>query len=49
MVLAGPVQIRDVRLQGASLRLVVRSGPAKDLSVEETAALEEFGKFLDQE
>jgi transcriptional regulator with XRE-family HTH domain len=49
MVLAGLVQIRDVRLQEASLRFVVRSQPVRDLSAEETVALEEFVKFLGQE
>lgn len=49
MVLAGLVQTRDVRLQEASLRFVVRSEPVNDLSVEEAAALEEFVKFLGQE
>lgn len=49
MLLAGLVQIKDVRLQEASLRFVVRSEPVKDLSVEEAAALEEFVKFLGQE
>jgi transcriptional regulator with XRE-family HTH domain len=48
MVLAGLIQIRDARLQEASLRFVARSKPAKDLSTEETAALEEFVKFLGQ-
>jgi transcriptional regulator with XRE-family HTH domain len=49
MVLAGLVELRDVSLQEASLRFVVRSEPAKDLSTEETTALEEFVKFLGQE
>jgi len=49
MVLAGLIQIRDARLQEASLRFVARSKPTKDLSAEETTALGEFVKFLGQE
>lgn len=48
MVLAGLLQIKDVRLQQASVRFAARSEPIGNVSPEEHAALEEYVKFLNE-
>lgn len=46
MVLAGLLQVKDARLQQASVRFAARSEPIGNVSPEEHAALEEYVKFL---
>lgn len=48
MVLAGLLQVKDARLQQASVKFAARSEPIGDVSPEEHAALEEYVKFLNE-